>query len=100
MVGRFIKWYNLIVNMSKKIELIEQWKKSEKAPFEGWDFSYIKGRYREGKPDWNYRVIAKKLIKKSNSVLDMATGGGEIFSEILNIYKPKKTYPPNSPLFN
>jgi|TARA_B100001971_G_C18110968_1_gene494152 ubiquinone/menaquinone biosynthesis C-methylase UbiE len=100
MVEKFIKWYSLIDNMSKKDELIQQWKKDAKALFEGWDFSYLKGRYSEGNPNWDYKSIAKNLIKKSNSVLDMATGGGEAFSEILSIFKPKKAiaiegYKPN-----
>ncbi len=100
MVGRFIKEYNLIVIMSKKEELIQQWKRDEKALFEGWDFSYLKGRYNEGNPNWDYKSTAKKLIKKSNSILDMATGGGEAFSEILSVFRPKKAvaiegYKPN-----
>ncbi len=100
MMERFIKLYNLIYNMSKKDEILQQWKKDEKAPFEGWDFSYLEGRYNEGNPNWNYKSTAKRLIKKSNSVLDMATGGGEAFSEILSAFKPKKAiaiegYKPN-----
>jgi len=80
--------------------LIQQWKNDEKAPFQGWDFSYLRGRYKEGNPTWNYKSIAKNLIKKSNSVLDIATGGGEVFSEILSAFKPKKAiaiegYKPN-----
>ena len=67
---------------------IQQWKKDEKAPFKGWEFSYLKGRYNEGNPTWNYKSIAKLLVKKSNSVLDLATGGGEVFSEILSVFKP------------
>jgi len=76
--------------MAIKHELIQQWKKDEKAPFKGWDFSYLKDRYIEEKPTWHYISIAKKLIKKSNSVLDMATGGGEIFSEIVSDLRPSK----------
>ncbi len=76
--------------MNREEKLIKQWKKDEKAVFRGWDFSYIKRRYKQEEPKWNYVGIAKKLIKKSNSVLDIATGGGEIFSEILSIHKPKK----------
>ena len=86
--------------MLKRETLIQQWKRDENALFEGWDFSYLKGRYNEGIPDWNYKTTAKKLIKKSNSVLDMATGGGEVFSEILSIFRPEKAiavegYKPN-----
>lgn len=86
--------------MSKKVDLVQKWKRDEKTPFQGWNFSYIKYRYKEGEPNWNYKSIAKRLIKKSDSVLDMATGGGEVFSEILFISKPKKTvaiegYKPN-----
>jgi ubiquinone/menaquinone biosynthesis C-methylase UbiE len=76
--------------MAIKHELIQQWKKDEKTPFKGWDFSYLKGRIKEEKPTWNYILTAKKLIKRSNSVLDMATGGGEIFSEILSDFRPNR----------
>lgn len=84
--------------MTKK--LIEQWKKDEMAPFQGWDFSYLKRRRKSEKPNWNYELVVKRLIKKSNAVLDMATGGGEVFSEILSVYRPQKTiviegYKPN-----
>src|SRR3989344_4979722 len=61
-------------------ELLKQWKKDENAVFEGWNFSYLKERMIEEIPHWNYIKIAKKLVRKSNSVLDMETGGGEIFS--------------------
>lgn len=80
--------------------LIQQWRKDEQAIFKGWDFSYIKNRYKEESPNWNYKARAKQLIKKSKSVLDMATGGGEVFSEILSAHRPKKAvaiegYKPN-----
>jgi ubiquinone/menaquinone biosynthesis C-methylase UbiE len=81
-------------------KLIEQWKKDEQAPFQGWDFSYIKNRYSECEPPWNYIALAKELIKNSSSVLDMGTGGGECFAEILKAYRPEKAvaiegYEPN-----
>ena len=63
-------------------DLIKQWKKEERMPFKGWDFSYIKNRIIEEKPPWNYAKIARQLIRKSKSVLDMETGGGEIFSSL------------------
>ena len=62
------------------MDLIREWKKEEKFPFSGWDFSHLKNRMVEEKPPWNYDSLAKKLVRKSKSVLDMGTGGGEIFS--------------------
>ena len=84
-----------------KSQLAKQWEKDEKATFKGWDFSYLKGRMIEPKLPWDYIKIAKKLVKKSNSVLDMETGGGEIFS-LLGPF-PKKAvayegYKPNVPV--
>lgn len=63
-------------------ELIAKWERDEAAVFEGWDFSYIKDRFVEEEPGWDYRALAKGLIKKSAAVLDVATGGGEVFSSL------------------
>lgn len=59
---------------------IDQWKNQEKRQFSGWNFSYFKNKMIEEKPPWNYNTMAKKLVKKSKSMLDMGTGGGELFS--------------------
>ena len=66
----------------EKDQLINQWKKDEEAVFKGWDFSYLKKRMIEPKIPWSYVNIAKTLVKNSKSVLDMETGGGEIFSSL------------------
>jgi len=87
--------------MEKENELITQWKKDEKAVFKGWDFSYLKKRLIESKPPWDYVKIAKKLMKKSGSVLDMETGGGEIFSSLKPFPKhvvAYEGYKPNIPV--
>ncbi len=63
-------------------DLISQWKKEEQATFKGWDFSYLKGRYKRERPTWNYKEKAKKLIKEASALLDMGTGGGEILSSL------------------
>ncbi|MDE2172734.1 MAG: class I SAM-dependent methyltransferase [Patescibacteria group bacterium] len=62
--------------------LIEQWKKDEEASFKGWDFSYLKDRMIEDQPPWSYPELAKGLLAKSKSLLDIATGGGEILSSL------------------
>ena len=40
-------------------DLYSQWKKDEKANFEGWDFSFLKDRWFEEQPPWNYEDEAK-----------------------------------------
>ncbi len=74
------------------------WKKEEKTPFSGWDFSHLKNRMIEEKPPWNYNLLAKRLVKKSTAVLDMGTGGGEIFSSFAPFparVVATEGYPPN-----
>jgi hypothetical protein len=34
-------------------ELLDQWRKDEAAPFSGWDFSYLDGRYVQEEPPWD-----------------------------------------------
>jgi hypothetical protein len=77
------------------------WKKEEQASFSGWDFSYIRSRFKEEKPSWDYIGEAKKLVENATAVLDMGTGGGENFSKLEPF--PKHTiategWPPNVPV--
>ena len=87
--------------MKKEEKLITQWKKDEKAVFKGWDFSYLGKRMIEPKLPWDYVKIAKKLMKKSDAVLDMETGGGEVFSSLKPFPKHAvvyEGYKPNIPV--
>ena len=70
-------------------KLIKQWKKDERAHFEGWDFSYLKKRLSENNVTWDYINLSKELVKKSSLVLDIDTGGGE---RLLKIHPPKNSY--------
>jgi len=63
-------------------DLYAQWKKDEQASFAGWDFSYLKERWTEEQPPWDYKKIAKGLIKNAMAVLDMGTGGGEVITSL------------------
>ena len=56
---------------------IEFWKQEEEKPFKGWDFSYLSDRMSEEQTPWSYSTRARALMRQSESVLDMATGGGE-----------------------
>lgn len=68
--------------MNDQVRLIQQWEKDEKVPFKGWDFSYINKRLKREEPNWDYVKTAKKLVRKSSSLLDIDTGGGEILSKL------------------
>jgi SAM-dependent methyltransferase len=59
-----------------------QWRKDYEAPFTGWDFSYLDDRWMEEQPPWEYAALARQLIQKSKAVLDMGTGGGEVFASL------------------
>lgn len=63
-------------------DIIQQWKRDEQAQFEGWDFSYVKTRFKEDVPPWNYIALAKEKIRKASSLLDIDTGGGEVLSSL------------------
>ena len=80
-------------------ELLDQWKSETQAPFKGWDFSYLEGRWKEGSPDFRYREqVADLLHQNIESALDMGTGGGE-FLLSLKPFPPKmkatESWPPN-----
>jgi len=63
-------------------DLLELWARDAAAPFEGWDFSYLRDRMVEGAPPWDYLALARAAVERAHDVLDVATGGGEIFSSL------------------
>jgi SAM-dependent methyltransferase len=67
-------------------------------PFSGWDFSYIKSRFVDAPLTWSYSSKILPFIRKSESLLDMGTGGGELLATLAPL--PKHTcategYEPN-----
>ena len=84
-------------------DLIKQWKHEEDLTFKGWDFSHINGRWMSEPLPWDYRTIVLSLIKSTDKLLDMGTGGGEF---LLSLEHPfvqtsvTEAYPPNVELCN
>lgn len=70
--------------------LYEYLTKEYNAPFQGWDFSYIKDRMIEDKLNWNYKEIVEKYLYGKETLLDMDTGGGEFLCSLSNL--PTKTF--------
>lgn len=60
--------------------LIDLWRREAAAPFEGWDFSHLDGRMIEADPPWSYPTLAKAAANRADDILDVATGGGEMFA--------------------
>ena len=82
-----------------RTELIETWLREERQPFIGWDFSYLDGRMTEGQVPWSYLDRAAELMRRSSSVIDLDTGGGEKLLSLHEHWPPKvlatEEYPPN-----
>ncbi len=78
---------------------IESWKREERHPFTGWDFSHLDGRMIEGEPPWSYTTRAGELMCASTSVLDIDTGGGERLLGLRKHWPPRvvatEAHPPN-----
>jgi SAM-dependent methyltransferase len=60
-------------------ELVDE---ASSAPIAGWDFTFLQGR-TEGQPlPWDYQQVAAGLVAGARRVLDVDTGGGEVFSSL------------------
>jgi SAM-dependent methyltransferase len=49
-------------------------------PVAGWDFSWFAGRASEQRPSWGYAGILASRIAGAGAVLDVQTGGGEVYA--------------------
>lgn len=55
---------------------------AEAAAFQGWDFSWIEGRFIEEPPSWNFGDIVNARLSATRRFLDLGTGGGEFLSSL------------------
>jgi SAM-dependent methyltransferase len=46
----------------------------------GYEFAWLDGR--PGEPSWSYAELARNLIGRAGSLLDLDTGGGELLAEL------------------
>lgn len=79
-------------------ELISE---AEAWELKGWDFSSLADRWVESPLPWNYRARVLAHLRRSTSMLDMGTGGGEFLSSLKLL--PSRAcategYPPNVPI--
>jgi SAM-dependent methyltransferase len=55
---------------------------ADRAPFAGWDFSWLDGRMVEDPVSWDYLAHVRRQLTGVASMLDLGTGGGEILSQL------------------
>ncbi|MER6257905.1 hypothetical protein ABT224_41975 [Streptomyces sp. NPDC001584] len=55
---------------------------ARQATMSGWDFSWLQGRVEGEGPSWDYEQLARVLLPRSRSLLDIDTGGGELLASL------------------
>jgi SAM-dependent methyltransferase len=79
--------------------LIAAWSNEESQPFSGWDFGHLRRRYSEEKPPWSYEDLARDVLRRARSAVDLGTGGGEVLAELSDTFPGRmvatEAYPPN-----
>ena len=72
------------------------------VPVDGWDFSWFAGRATEQRPSWGYARLLERRLAASSAALDIQTGGGEVFAEVLGrlpgppaVVAATESWPPN-----
>ncbi len=53
------------------------------AAFSGWSFDHAGVTHPEGREPWDYAAVAASHVRHAGAVLDLGTGGGERFGEVL-----------------
>ncbi|MFE9561654.1 class I SAM-dependent methyltransferase [Streptomyces sp. NPDC006487] len=53
---------------------------AQQATMSGWDFGWLKGRADGEGPSWDYGELARALLPRARSLLDIDTGGGELLA--------------------
>jgi hypothetical protein len=52
------------------------------VPITGWEFAWLDGRAVGSEPSWSYPDLARPLLRRADSLLDLDTGGGELLAEL------------------
>jgi SAM-dependent methyltransferase len=76
-------------------------RQANEIPFEGWNFGIFRGRFVEAEPSWEFSELLRTHMRRSSSMLDLGTGGGEFHSSLAPL--PPETvateaYAPNVPI--
>jgi SAM-dependent methyltransferase len=71
------------------------------VPITGWEFAWLDGRAIGFDPTWSYPELARPLLRRAGSLLDLDTGGGEMLAELAPLPSPTvavESWVPNVPV--
>ena len=71
------------------------------VPLTGWEFAWLDGRAVGSDPSWSFPDMARRLIRRAQSLLDLDTGGGELLAELAPLPSHTvavETWTPNTPV--
>lgn len=71
------------------------------VPIIDWEFAWQDGRATGSDPSWSYRDLARPLLRRAHSLLDLDTGGGELLAELAPLpghTVAVESWPPNTPV--
>lgn len=80
---------------------------AQNTDFSGWEFSWLEGRMIQEDPPWHYKRLIMNAFSKTNSLLDLGTGGGEVLASLAPLppdthatesYPPKPEYCTGTPV--
>lgn len=87
--------------MSKQKSFDELIQDGLSIPFSGWDFSSFGDRWKVTEPSWDYPALARNRMHGISTMIDLDTGGGELFSSFAP-FPPHtwatESYPANIPV--
>jgi len=58
---------------------------AERAPIDGWDFSWLEGRATEERPSWHYFDLVAARAATVASLLDVQTGAGTMIADLPSV---------------
>ncbi|WP_250027608.1 class I SAM-dependent methyltransferase [Paractinoplanes maris] len=60
----------------------QQYEESAGERATGWEFAWLDGRDVGSEPSWSYPAMARTLLRRATSALDLDTGNGELLAEL------------------
>ena len=60
----------------------QQYEESAGERATGWEFAWLDGRDVGSEPSWSYPALARTLLRRASSALDLDTGSGELLAEL------------------